>query len=117
LARIKAALALRRPDGQLHDRAWAQQQSTDTIGEWAGDAWGKGRRLLGEVRTLNHLDWRHEHLAQAVPEPWRREAVPRLRYGRGHMERTHGLRQAQATPLVIEAQMLCQRLAPEWPTA
>jgi hypothetical protein len=117
LARIKAALALRRPDGQLNDRAWAQQQITDTIGELEGDEWGKVRRLLGDVRTLTHLDWMHEQLAHAVPEPLLREAVTRLRYWRGQMERTHGIRQAQATHLVIEAQMLCQRLSPEWPTA
>ena len=79
LARIKAALALRRPDGQLNDRAWAQQQITDTIGELEGDEWGKVRRLLGDVRTLNHLDWMHEQLAHAVPEPLLREAVTRLR--------------------------------------
>ena len=79
MARIKAALALWRPDGQLNDRAWAQQQIADTMGELAGDAWGKVRRLLGDVRTLHHVDWRHEQLAQAVPEPWLREAVTRLR--------------------------------------
>lgn len=117
MARIKAALALRRPDGQRNDRAWAPQQITDTMGELAGDAWGKVRRLLGDGRTLNPLDWRHEPLAHAVPEPLLREAVPRLRYWRGPMEHTHGIRQAQATPLVIEAQMLCQRLSPAWPTA
>ncbi len=117
MARIKAALALRRPDGPRNDRAWAQPQIADTMGELAGDAWGNVRRLLGDVRTLHHVDWRHEQLAQAVPEPWLREAVTRLRYGRGHMECTHGMRQAHATHLVIEVQRLCQRLSPEWPTA
>jgi hypothetical protein len=117
MARIKAALALRRPDGQLNDRAWAQQQIADTMGELEGDEWGKVRRLLGDVRTLNHLDWMHEQLAHAVPEPLLREAVTRLRYWRGQMECTHGMRQAHATHLVIEVQRLCQRLSPEWPTA
>jgi hypothetical protein len=79
MARIKAALALRRPDGQLNDRAWAQQQIADTMGELEGDEWGQVRRLLGDGRTLPHLDWMHEHLAHAVPEPWLREAVIRLR--------------------------------------
>ncbi len=67
--RIKAALALCRPDGQLNDRAWAQQQITEALGELAGDAWSKARRVLHDVRTLNHLDWMHDQLAQAVPDP------------------------------------------------
>jgi hypothetical protein len=33
------------------------------------EAWSNVRRLLGEARTLHHLDWMHEQLAQAVPDP------------------------------------------------
>ena len=116
-ARSTAAWALRRPEGPRKARAWAPPQRTDPRGALAGDAWGNVRRRVGAVRTLHHVDGRPAPLAPAVPEPWRREAGTRWRYGRGPMERTHGIRQAQATPLVLEAQRLCQRLSPEGPTA
>jgi hypothetical protein len=69
VARIRAALTLVRPDGQLNDRAWAQAQITAALGALGGEAWGKVRRLLNDARTLNHLDWMHAQLAQAVPDP------------------------------------------------
>jgi hypothetical protein len=114
LHRIKAALALWRPDGQLHDRPWAQQQIRDTISEMGGEEWGKVRRLLQDPRTLNHLDWRQDEMAQAVPDPLLRAAVTRLRYWRAEMSHTHGTRQAHATHLVVESLILCQRLCPDW---
>ncbi len=67
--RITAALALFRPDGQRHDRAWAPQQITEALGELAGEAWSTARRVLHDVRTLHHLDWMHDQRAQAVPDP------------------------------------------------
>ncbi len=115
--RIKAALALFRPDGQLNTRAWAQQQITEALGALVGDAWSKARRLLHDVRTLNHLDWMHAQLVQAVPDPLLREAVIRLRYGRGQMGRAHGTHQAHAAQMVAMAQLLCRRLSSEWPRA
>jgi len=115
--RIKAAVALWRPDGQLNDRAWAQRQISDTISELGGQEWGKVRRLLQDPRTLNHLDWMQAQMAQAVPDPLLREAVTRLRYWRAAMSRTHGARQVHATHLVVESQMLCQRLCPDWTQA
>jgi hypothetical protein len=63
---IRAALAWVRPDGQLNDRAWAQAQITAALGALVGDAWGTVRRLLDDARTLNHLDWMHAQLEQAV---------------------------------------------------
>src|SRR5215475_4992742 len=68
LNRIKAALAWWRPDGQLNDRTWAQQQIRDTISEMGGEEWGKVRRLLQDPRTLNHLDWLQDEMAQARSE-------------------------------------------------
>ena len=115
--RITAALALLRPDGQLNDRAWAQQQITDALEELVGDAWSKVRRLLGDARTLNHLDWMHEQLEQAVPAPRLREAVVRLRYWRGQLGRAHGTHQTHVAQMVVMAQLLCQRLSSEWPRA
>ena len=112
--RIKAAVALWRPDGHLNDRAWAQQQRAETISELGAEEWGKVRRLLQDSRTLNHLDWMQEQMVQAIPDPLLREAVIRLRYWRGEMSRSHGARQMHATHLVVESQLLCQRLSPDW---
>ncbi len=69
VARITGALALLRPNGQRNDRAWAQQQISDALGELPGEAWNNVRRLLRDARTLNHLDWMQAKLEQAVPEP------------------------------------------------
>ena len=66
---ITAALALFRPDGKLNNRAWAQQQITEALGELSGDTWSKARRLLNDVWTLYHLDWMHDQRAQAVSDP------------------------------------------------
>jgi len=95
---IRAALAWVRPDGQLNDRAWAQAQITAALGALVGDAWGKVRRLLDDARTLNHLDWMHAQLEQAVSDPLLREAVVRLWSWRAQLERTHGTLQTPATP-------------------
>jgi hypothetical protein len=114
---IRAALACVRPDGQLNDRAWAQAQITDALGALGGEAWSKVRRLLNDARTLNHLDWMHAQLEQAVSDPLLREAVVRLWYWRGHLEHAHGTLQAPAAQLVVVEQLLCQRLSPDWPQA
>jgi hypothetical protein len=114
---IRAALACVRPDGQRNDRAWAQAQITAALGALGDEAWGKVRRRLNDARTLNHLDWMHAQLEQAVSDPLLREAVVRLWYGRGHLERAVGTLQAPAAPLVVVAQLLCQRLSPDWPLA
>jgi hypothetical protein len=66
---LQAALASVRPDGQRKDRAWAQAPSTAALGTLVGEAWDKVRRLLNAVRTLNHLDWMHAQLEQAVSDP------------------------------------------------
>jgi hypothetical protein len=114
---ITAALALVRADGQLNDRRWAQQQITAALGQLAGEAWSKVRRLLNDARTLNHLDWMHEQLEQAVPDPVLREAVVRLWYWRGQLGRAHGRQQTHAVQMVVMAQLLCRRLSSEWPQA
>ncbi len=115
--RIRPALACVRPDGQLNDRAWAQAQITDALGVLGGEAWSKVRRLLNDARTLNHLDWMHAQLDQAVSDPLLREAVVRLWYWRGYLGHAHVTRQAPAAQLVVVEQLLCQRLSPDWPQA
>jgi len=117
LHRIKAAVAFWRPDGPRHDRAWAHRQRSGTLSALGGEAWGKGRRLLQDPRTLSHVDWMQAQRAQAVPDLLLREAVTRLRSWRAEMRRTHGARPVHATHVVVESQRLCQRLGPDWTQA
>jgi hypothetical protein len=115
--RITAAVALFRADGQLNNRVGAQQHITEALEELRGDAWSTVRRLLNDPRTLHHLDWLHEQLAQVAPEPVLRAAVAHVRYLHAQMRPTHGMQQAHATHLVVVEQLLCQRLSADWQQA
>jgi hypothetical protein len=69
VSRVAMALAVFRPDGKLHDRAWAQAQLQEATKPLTGPEWGKVRRLLSDERTLYYLDWLHAQLAEAVEDP------------------------------------------------
>jgi hypothetical protein len=114
LQQVEAALAWFRPQGELNDRQWAQAQLHDATQRLAGPEWGKARRLLHDRRTLNPLDWMHEQLAQAVPEPLLREAVTRLWYLRDAMAHTYDQQRARLAQVAMLAQVVCQRLSPQW---
>ena len=79
----------------------------------SGEEWAKARRLLNDPRTLNHLDWLHEQLEQAVAEPLLREALGRLWYKREQLRRPPRPGETEATRaywamLVAVEQQLCQ---------
>jgi hypothetical protein len=116
-ARIETALALFRPEGCLSDRQWAQGHIRAALADLDGQAWGKVRRLLSDQRTLNHLDWAQEHLAQAVAEPLLRAACIRLWYWRAALTHTHGPKRVCLAQVVVMEQVVCQRLCPEWQSA
>lgn len=116
-ARIEMALALFRPEGCLSDRQWAQEHIRAALTDLDGQAWSKVRRLLSDQRTLNHLDWAQEQLAQAVTEPLLREACTRLWYWRAAMTHTHGPKRVGLAQVVVMEQAVCQRLCPEWQSA
>jgi hypothetical protein len=116
-ARIETALALFRPEGCLSDRQWAQGHIGAVLGELDGPEWGKVRRLLNDQRTLSHLDWAQEQLAQAVAEPQLREVCTRVWYWREAMTHTHGPQRAGLAQVVVMEQVVCQRLCAEWQSA
>jgi hypothetical protein len=116
-ARLETALALFRPEGCLSDRQWAQEHIRAALAELPGPEWGKVRRLLRDQRTLHHLDWAQEQLAQAVAEPLWREACTRLWYWREAMTHTHGSKRPHLAQVVVMEQMVGQRLCPEWQSA
>lgn len=70
--RAHAALEQFRPDGQLHDRAWAEAEITAALDDLAGPEWTKVRNFLRDRRSLAFLDRMHARLATAEPRPeWR----------------------------------------------
>ena len=114
---VRAALALFRPDGELSDRVWAQQQIDEALAILSGQEWDKARRLLHDPRTLSHLDGLHDDLEQAVAEPQLRETLCRLWYWRSQLGRLQGLRRARVAELVVLQEWLCQRLSGDWKRA
>ena len=83
--RVRAALELFRPDGQLNDRAWAEAEIEAALPELNGPEWKKVRGFLGDRRCLHFLDRMHRRLAEAEPRPqWRAAMAWRwwLRHGR-----------------------------------
>lgn len=117
IEQIAPALAWFRSQGELNDRQWAQAQLYDATQRLAGPEWGKARRLLSDPRTLNPLDWVHEQLAQAVAEPLLREALTRLWSLQDAMAHTHDQQRARLAQVVVMAQVVCQRLSPQWQQA
>lgn len=114
---IESALAVFGSEGTLNDRQWAQAQLHEATKSLAGQEWGKVRRLLHDPRTLNHLDWVHEQLAQVVAEPLLREALARLWYLCDAMTHTHDQQRVRLAQLMVMEQIVCQRLCPEWQSA
>jgi alkanesulfonate monooxygenase SsuD/methylene tetrahydromethanopterin reductase-like flavin-dependent oxidoreductase (luciferase family) len=86
--RIRAALLWFAPDGSLWTRASAQAQLHQASELLSGQQWNKVRRILGDERTLSHLDRLPEQLAEAVPESRLREALSRLWFVSDAMQKT-----------------------------
>jgi hypothetical protein len=114
---VRAALALFRPDGELNERVWAQQQIDDALLILSAQEWDKARRLLHDPRTLSHLDGLHHDLEQVVAEPEWRAALCRLWYWRSQLGRLQGLRRARVAKLVMLQEVWCQRLSGDWKRA
>src|SRR5262249_57663572 len=75
---VKAALVWFDADGHLLSRGEAQEQLDKASAKLSGSQWSKARRLLRDARTLSHVDRLEKELAEAVPEPMRRESLTRL---------------------------------------
>jgi hypothetical protein len=117
IEQIETALAWVRPQGELNDRQWVQAHLHGATQRLAGPEWGKARRLLSDPRTLHPLDWVQESLAQAVAEPLLREAVTRLWSLRETLAHTHEQQRARLAQVEVMAQVVCQRLSPQWQQA
>jgi len=60
--RVEPALDVFRPDGQLNDRAWAQQQVAWALPRLIGPEWSKIHRLLKTAESFTFLDRLHNQL-------------------------------------------------------
>jgi hypothetical protein len=76
--RAVAALKVWRPDGQLNDRQWAEQELQAAAAELTGARWAKVRRQLLDERALTFLERLDQELAVAEPCPECRAALVAL---------------------------------------
>jgi hypothetical protein len=109
--RARGAFELFRPDGQLNDRAWAEQEIKAACNVLKGPAWTKVRKLLNDARTLAFLDRTHQELAKAEPRAEVRGALVRL-WRLDNRPNTAGCPAA-----AVVARVVCARLAKDWTAA
>jgi hypothetical protein len=113
--RAVQALGVFRPDGQLNERAWAEGELRAATAALGGARWAKTRRMLLDGRTLTFLDRMHQELAQAEPDPQRRQALAALwRWQRQRRGRAAGNR-AVVQPVVVA--VVLRQLGPAWAEA
>jgi hypothetical protein len=114
--RAETALDVFRPDGQLNDRAWAQEQVTWALSRLPGSEWSKVRGLLQSKESFTFLDRLHDQLGRLSLPETSRDALVRLWWLRRQLPRKSaetavgGYRHAAA----VVQQVLCAKLDPNW---
>jgi hypothetical protein len=112
----EAALGLFRPDGQLNDRSWAQEQVAAALPGFSGSDWSKVRGFLQAPESFTFLDRLHGALGRLAVAAELLGALVSLWWLR--RQRRRGCDPAalggyrQVAPLV--QQVLCQQLDPNW---
>jgi hypothetical protein len=110
------ALAVFRREGQLNDRAWAEQQIARALPLLSGRAWSKLRGFLQAQETLTFLDRLHRQLREAVPgDELRAELVHLwwLRRQRPRADRPAVVMGAAHVAHVVQ-QVVCQKVDANW---
>ena len=114
---VRQALLLLRPDGQLNDRARAEQEIAAACGGLPGRPWKKVRAFLKDRRTLTFLDRTQRQMALAEPRTELRAALVRL-WG---LERATAARRPSPgcgggayRAAVVVQRVLCAQLAADW---
>jgi hypothetical protein len=114
--RVAAALDLFRPDGQLNDRAWAQEQVAWGLPRLKGSDWSKVRGYLQNQESFTFLDRLHKQLNQLSLSPLLRDALVHLWWLRRRLPKksveTAPAGYSHAAYLV--QQVLCAKLDPNW---
>ncbi|CAN5911602.1 hypothetical protein BH23PLA1_BH23PLA1_40890 [soil metagenome] len=110
------ALSVFRPDGQLNDRAWAQQQIARALPLLSGHDWSKVRNFLQARETLTFLDRLHRQLCAAVPEDRLRAELVHLWWLRRQRPRanTPGTVVGAGHVAHLVQQVVCQKVDAHW---
>jgi hypothetical protein len=114
--RVEPALDIFRPDGQLNDRAWAQQQVAWALPRLIGPEWSKIHRLFKTAESFTFLDRLHNQLDQlSVPEELRESLVHLwwLRRQRPIKSKDADL-VSHAHILSLLQEILCEKLDRNW---
>ena len=110
------ALAVFRPEGQLNDRAWAEQQIALAVPVLSGREWSKVRGFLQTKETLTFLDRLHRQLRDSVSEDQVRAELVRLWWLRRRRPRANTpgevVGAGHVAPLV--QQVVCQKVDANW---
>jgi hypothetical protein len=112
-----AALGVFRPDGQLNDRGWAQEQIGLALPGLSGREWSKVRSLLQAATALTFLDRFHRQLEAAVPEAELRAALVRLWWLRRQWPRgttPAGPPSGAGHVAHLVQQVVCQKISATW---
>ena len=114
--RACAALAVLRPDGQLNDRKWAEEELKAAVAELTGPVWAKVRRQLLDERTLTFLERMHEELAKVEPDAERLALLVALWQWRRAKRKAEKENAASAVGMIEEvlAEMVKAKLGKDW---
>ena len=114
--RVEPVLDVFRPDGQLNDRAWAQQQVAWALPRLAGPEWSKVRGLLNTAESFTFLDRMHSQLDQlSVPKALREVLVHLWWLRRQRPMKLKDTAIASHTHILCLLQeILCQKLDLNW---
>jgi hypothetical protein len=110
------ALSVFGPEGQLNDRAGAEQQIALALPLLSGREWSKVRNFLQTRESLTFLDRLHRELGQAVPDHRLREELVRLWWLRRQRPRTNtvgGMGSAAHVASLVQA-LVCHKMAANW---
>jgi hypothetical protein len=110
------ALSVFRPDGQLNDRAWAEQQVALALPLLSSCEWAKVRNFLQAKETLTFLDRLHRQLREAVPEDRLRAELVRLWWLRRQRPRanTPGAVVGAGHVAHLVQQVICHKMDANW---
>jgi len=114
--RVEPALDVFRPDGQLNDRAWAQEQVAWALPRLPGWEWSKVRGLLKSAESFTFLDRLHDQLGQLSVPAAVRDALVRLWWLRRQRPRKsrETANSSREHVLYLLQMVLCQKLDPNW---
>jgi hypothetical protein len=110
------ALSVFGPEGQLNDRARAEQQIALALPLLSGREWSKVRNFLQTKESLTFLDRLHRELCGAAPEDRLREELVWLWWLRRQRPRTTtvgGMGSAALVASLVPA-LVCHKLAANW---